>query len=98
MEWHVSVNDRRVREGWEAIWVIRDPQELIREGSTGVNIKQDICDLGHSPVPVFRQMEIAMMFEKKIRQDNLKPSTGNGEEGRLKVLSPSYTVECWPDC
>ena len=34
-EWHVSVKDDRVRKGWEAIWVIWDPWELISEGSGG---------------------------------------------------------------
>lgn len=39
-------------------------------------------------------MEIKTMFECKISLNNLKQFTGNGEEGRLKVLGPSFAAEC----
>lgn len=93
-EWHVSVNDGRVREGWKAIWVIWDPWELIREGSGGVRSWQAKWDFGHCSASVFGQMEIKTMFECKISLNNLKQFTGNGEEGRLKVLGPSFAAEC----
>ena len=41
-------------------------------------------------------MEIKTMFECKISLNNLKQFTGNGEEGRIEVLSPSVAAEgCW---
>ena len=80
-------------EGWEAIWVIWDPWELISEGSGGARNLQDKWGSGHCPSPIFTQTEIKMMFEQKISLNNLRQPTGNGEEGRLKVLSPSYAAE-----
>ena len=91
-EWHVSVKDGRVRKGWEAIWIIWDPWELIWEGSGGVRNLQDKWDSGHCPAPIITHTEIKMMFEQKISLNNLKQPTGNGEEGRLKELSPSYAA------
>lgn len=52
--------------------------------------------------PPFRRMESEGMFEQKVNPSPWRWCTGNGEEGRLKVLSSPYATEwwlgneCWP--
>lgn len=47
--------------------------------------------------PFLDRWQSRWCLRKKISHRHLTPFTGNGEEGRLKVLGPSYAVECWLD-